>query len=898
MYDFRFIQFPLKGYGCLVTWHFLSRQLKSYFIYTSDFYNYWEQFYGIGRFQYPWSYFDFSDYVKVPYNTKKLFRVRRKQALWVAWGFYSRVKFNELTYRPELADLWEAFNFRFTLFPLHERRMRSSVRSQVFKISMAFNDNLKGRVFMKFIKHRLLNPRTIFHFKQMRYIVTTMNGNIYIGRQFAVPYIPSRGAAIFDVLDIAESLDKDVTLSFMLPLVNFTQIFPFFEIFLFAVAIIFCLYTISSTFKNYIKINSRYLYSYEALWALQRLDVKQQYIWYVGAIFFADVSNEVLQFYEEVDDYFFEHSSAWLAFTTKHSSWKKSWEWIMNYFASLNLSGVLTKEVIENDKWSQKQYDFVVSLKDRITAETELVFENIFPLHVFRLPKFKEIFINMENYVFNWDGFIFNPFRPAYIFSYYLELYNLFIKPYHLDFYLWRLFDNYIIEYTDIINLNQVFKIVYDASFTPNSWEINYSSFEGFEEVEVFLNNFAGSVKREQNLRFFSNYYYDFLSVVSWDKFEQSLIFYDPRTANMSKRFNIEVDEDDNLIEEDDIFQDIENYDYLYEEYLWQDVIFLLRNVNFEDLEVEVLEEARTIIPIVMWVINVNQVSWEDNLIEGREVEEKVPGYLLAERPEFDIWDYTEEIQYSHVVTNSYYFEDKLYKNFIAYLWWLDKNFFEYNLPWWSFHKDWFFIYLEPSEVVGGKEYWLKNDYNFFDVSPVFFYWIYSVLYCIGLMIITDHYLMLFGFMLIRIYMWVGLHINYVISSFFFFDSDFVKYYYDRTDREIAYLISYVVSPDFYQSMSWPLLLESERRVEFVSFFNYWFSCMIKFFKIGLVNSYFKIKWLLAFIVWLSIVLVVYKKISIVMNRFTFYNSGRLRWNKFVNYKVNLKIKFLYGFWN
>jgi hypothetical protein len=105
----------------------------------------------------------------------------------------------------------------------------------------------------------------------------------------------------------------------------------------------------------------------------------------------------------------------------------------------------------------------------------------------------------------------------------------------------------------------------------------------------------------------------------------------------MSKRFNIEVDEDDNLIEEDDIFQDIENYDYLYEEYLWQDVIFLLRNVSFEDLEVEVLEEARTIIPIVMWVINVNQVSWEDNLIEGREVEEKVPGYLLAERPEFDI---------------------------------------------------------------------------------------------------------------------------------------------------------------------------------------------------------------------------------------------------------------------
>jgi hypothetical protein len=143
---------------------------------------------------------------------------------------------------------------------LHERRLTS----QFFKITLSFNDNLKGSIFMKFIKRRLLNPRTIFHFKQLRYIVTTMNGNSYIGRQFTIPFIASTGSDIFHVLDVSESMEKDRNLSFMLP-VSFTQSFTFFGIFAFAALFIFYLYSASSTFRDYIKINPRYLYSLEAL---------------------------------------------------------------------------------------------------------------------------------------------------------------------------------------------------------------------------------------------------------------------------------------------------------------------------------------------------------------------------------------------------------------------------------------------------------------------------------------------------------------------------------------------------------------------------------------------------------------------------------------------------------
>lgn len=860
-------------------------------------------------FKYPITYFSLPYYGTYLSKIESLLSKRHSQALWEAWGFYSRPGFDSLAYRSPYA-----LDDRYSLSPI------ASLRRHTIEDSLKFRDSDKIFIMLDLFDRRYRS--------KVHYSFSLLHENNSIARFLEVVYLNDEWS---HMVDIGAARRKKRRLAAMIPLLTFTTLYSFtIELLLVLLLISIFIFLLCKALRRYISISNKDFYNPQALWSHYSYDFEQHYIWFVGAIFLADRQFEVIKFQEWLHASLQNvkaASSAWKRFYEgKDVSFSYSFSLLVeNLFTGLHhlrldsfYQSLLFSEAFWRSGRIDRNYFYLISWRDlvesswlevelfsiledwaEIEVEKNLLFENIFPLEVVKLKKFHNFFDHFLTFIFNWDNFILKPFTPRNIFAYYVELFSLFYKDFNMDLYISRLIYHYDFELTETYDLSVFFKIVYENSFVSVLDVQDDLAFTDFSFFEIFLSVFSNQSVDEFTLIFFSTYYHDFLYLYKWDMFENSLFFYDSRTANMSTLVNIEVDIEDNLEEEDEALQALDVYDYFYFEYLIYDA---------EEADIyhwlQLEEQLREGVAFsLLCILSFRRDLWLNTLIESRDLEEYIPDYLIEERVEFEVWDYTEEIGYSNFLLNYYFYEEKFWKEVKLYFLWMDKNIFTCSLPWWSFHKDYFYLQGEAYSTLFGKQYLINDDYS--EIFPIFFYWVYTLIFCLAYIVMCKYYLLLLPFL--------KLFFGYIVWSFVFtyiFSGDIFSWlgFYEEAgisnlyfDKEIGPFVYFIPLLEFFDKISYPLTLRLESTSHFSNIFYIFFSftyTMVKFFIFYLEYINLKIEWILISIVWWIFILKGFRRVGFVVNRFILYDIFSFRWVYFLKFKLNLKRHFLYDLKN
>lgn len=829
-------------------------------------------------------------------------------------GFYSRVSFDDYAFISQEA-LYHKRDYHVS--PIKGFKLHN------IEESLKLSDKVKIDIMFNFFQER--------YRKSEAYSLSVLDENNYTFKYLIFSTFNDSFFHLADISALRRKRRRKAKLIRTIMLTKFNIISFLLVTFLFFLFFFF-LFIFFSGFKRFLSLDSVTLYDPQALWRKHLNDFKEQKTWIYSIIFFFDKKNEIYRFQSLLNWYYQKFSSGfsfWEFFYRVRvtGSFFLSQEprkiWIRTYnqlSINLNYSHLhllfLSKYIVfkkggvfdrlhnsafynlASNNWLSEYFYEICCEWDKVKAFSNLNFENVSCFETLSLLSLWDFF-SAEYYVNRLDKsgneFIFSPLAPYSSLNFYWSLVPAYFRQFNLSTYIKRFTSFFWFEISENISLSMTLHLLFEFSFIDIFEPEDDLSFEGFPEAEYFFDNSNKNLTWVE-LAFFSQYYHDFISLEGMDFFEFSHFLWDGTSYNIDREIGAEEEAEEDKEEEEEPLE-LEEESYLY--WVWDYNMYDIEQVDyFMWNEVEFF--LQDYINKVLYSAWPREINWVNYMVERGKIDEDIPDYLSWGKAELETEDYTNLFDDNYCNENYYSYEARAVEFFLDYFNWLDYKIFSGSLPWWSWHKDYWYLDFIAYDSLNGKSYFNNQDDS--ELFPFFFYWFFIFVFCILHFIVWMSYLhwmpflkYFFSYSLMSFLSYYFFDYSYRLDIAFYaeFVRDIVFY-----DREDVPSLNYFAEESAYFTQSYPLVemaYSSSHLADpvdwLISSFEVLFRCNMK-----ILNYKASTVFLLILFYLLSFWVIFSTHQEYIMNKYVLYDSSYLfRSFNWFNLKLFSKKNFFYG---